>query len=297
MNKFIWLFALSLSVSIFAETAPQKGCKSKQASETKKCHNRALPEWLSVHGSFEYGFAFLPDHRIRWGEGDEFLDYVKNGGQKVLFPNWRISAGATIHGDHELTFTYQPIYLDTQVTMRQNFYPDGVAFNKGDAVNMRYYFPFYRLSYLWHAVNDVNWQWSLGLGLQLRNVTVGYTSVDGSHRFETRNVGPVPLLHTALRYTWNNGIWLGLDAQGFYAPIKYLNGSNSDVVGWIYELTLDSGFKIWKDLSGYGNVRLLGGGNSGNSNTPRPNLGKTPGTYSENILMTVAMNLGLKVEF
>lgn len=296
MKQIIWLLALCLSSSIFADAPSKKGCKSQlspHASKTKGCKGRALPDWLSVHGSFEYGFVFLPDHQIRWGQKDGFLDYVSSGGQKTLFPNWRVTAGGTIAKDHQLTFTYQPIYLDTQVNLRQDFAPDGVEFKKGDAVNMRYYFPFYRLSYLWHAINDANWRWSIGLGLQLRNATIGYTKADGTKRFEQRNVGPVPLLHTALRYSWNNGIWLGLDAQGFYAPIKYLNGSNTDVIGWIYEVTVDSGIKIWRGLSGYGNVRVLGGGNSGNSKTPRP----TGGTYSENIILTVAMNLGLAVKF
>ena len=211
----------------------------------------------------------------------------------MLFSNWRVKTSATFARDHELTFTYQPIFVETSVQLKDGFKADNFNASGGEAVNMKYYFPFYRLSYLYHAIHTPNWRWSVGLGLQLRNATIVYTKADGSARFSTGNVGPVPLLHTALKYTFDNGIWLGLDAQGFWAPIKYINGSNTDVEGWIYEATLDAGVMIWRHLGAYGNARLLGGGNRGNSNTARPN----GNTYSENFLNNLSFNLGLMLKW
>lgn len=158
---------------------------------------------------------------------------------------------------------------------------------------MSYYFPFYRASYLYHLINNKNLRYSLGLGLQIRNARIIYTTADGARRFETRNVGPVPLLHTALRYTLDNKIYFNLDAQGFWAPVKYINGSDTDVEGWIYEITLESGGKINKLLGFFGNMRLLGGGNEGTSKNTRP----TGGKYSKNVLNNLSFNLGTSLTF
>jgi hypothetical protein len=285
---------LSLIVCLFGMHLSANNHSTAQEKKHGQGNRQLLPKWLELETKFEYGFSFFFNNDIQWGKGaNASLDYVNNGGESVLFPNWRISAGATFFKDHQFTFVYQPIYVDTRVVLRKDFSPDGVTFKKGDAVNMAYYFPFYRASYLYHAINGQNWRYSVGLGLQLRNARIIYTSADGTKRFEKRNVGPVPLLHTALRYTFENRLYLNLDLQGFWAPIKFFNGSNTDSEGGIYELTLESGGQINNLLGFFANMRLLGGGNQGTSKKPRP----TGGRYSKNTINNLSFNLGISLNF
>ena len=51
--------------------------------------------------------------------------------------------------------------------------------------------------------------------------------------------GPVPVLKFRTRYSPNKKTYSEFEADGFYAPISYLNGSDNEVVGAI----LDASFR------------------------------------------------------
>ncbi len=50
-----------------------------------------------------------------------------------------------------------------------------------------------------------------------------------------------------------------------YAPVSYLNGSDNEVVGAILDASLRTGVKITDQVTGFLNLRYLGGGAVGTS--------------------------------
>ena len=59
-----------------------------------------------------------------------------------------------------------------------------------------------------------------------------------------------------------------LDVVGFYAPIAYLNGSDSDVIGAILDASIRQHFTITDHVGAFLNFRYLGGGAEGTSTNP-----------------------------
>jgi hypothetical protein len=99
----------------------------------------------------------------------------------------------------------------------------------------------------------------------------------------------VPVLKARGRYTFDNGVWLGTEIDGFYAPISYLNGSDEEVTGAILDASLRAGLPV---LRGRGetflNVRYLGGGAVGtSSDSVDPGDG-----FVENWLHFITVSLG-----
>ena len=78
--------------------------------------------------------------------------------------------------------------------------------------------------------------------------------------------------------------------DGIYAPIKYINGSDSDVEGAIIDLSLRCGVELddGKDL--FMNLRWIGGGAEG---TGSDNDGPGDG-FTSNWLNFLSFSMGLK---
>ena len=117
---------------------------------------------------------------------------------------------------------------------------------------------------------------AVGGSLQIRNATIDFTSADGTMRRTNRDIGPVPLIKFRIKHTFKTGWFIGGEIDGIYAPVKYLNGSDTDVVGAL----LDANFRAGIPLNNYSvtflNVRYLGGGAEGTSrNNPGPGDGFT----------------------
>lgn len=56
-----------------------------------------------------------------------------------------------------------------------------------------------------------------------------------------------------------------LEADGIYAPVSYLNGSDNEIVGAILDASLRAGLKVNKPGTVFINLRYLGGGATGTS--------------------------------
>ena len=78
---------------------------------------------------------------------------------------------------------------------------------------------------------DPDRELAVGGSLQIRNATIDFTSADGTMRRTNRDIGPVPLIKFRIKHTFKTGWFIGGEIDGIYAPVKYLNGSNTDVVG------------------------------------------------------------------
>jgi hypothetical protein len=228
----------------------------------------ARPEPRPVTGAaiIEMGFVDPIHHTIKFGKAGSRFDYVADGGQDTLFPTMRLSAEVTWEGAHTLVFLYQPLDLQTRETLREELVVDDVSFPAQTPVDFRYGFDFYRASYLYDVSHDRSDQeLSFGAGLQLRNAVIDFTSADGQLRRSNRDVGPVPLLKVRTRQPVVGSLWLGAEADGMYAPVKYINGGRSDVVGAILDASLRVGYQLAEPLDVFFNARYLGGGAKGTS--------------------------------
>ena len=112
-----------------------------------------------------------------------------------------------------------------------------------------YKFPFYRVSYLHDFSKNPKTELAFGFSLQIRNATIEFESLDGSLFRSNRNIGPVPILKVRWRHDYHSGWWLGAEADGFYAPISYINGSENEVIGAILDASIRAGILL------KGNVR------------------------------------------
>ena len=77
-----------------------------------------------------------------------------------------------------------------------------------------------------------------------------------------------------------------------YAPVKYINGSDSDVVGAIIDFSLRYGIPLDQHKDLFFNIRWIGGGAQGTSSDD-----DGPGDgYTENWLNFISFSLGLTWE-
>ncbi|MEI6790963.1 MAG: hypothetical protein WCK42_07270 [Myxococcaceae bacterium] len=227
------------------------------------CSNLMAENWFKLDFSVEGGFSALASHQYQSGNQGTRYNFIKQGNQNVLVPFWRSSLGLLIHERHLLEMTYQPIFLDTQAVANQDLIFDDVKIGDKQPYKTRYYFPFYRIAYFYKIINKPFCLWSAGGGLQMRSATISFIEDDGGKGFVQNNIGPVPLIVTRFRYDFENHLFVGIDAAGFWAPIPIANGSDKKTTGWIYDVALQGGIKARDWLDVYLSARLIGGGADG----------------------------------
>lgn len=225
----------------------------------------ALAEAPDVRTRTELGFLDVLSHTIQYGNDGSTVDYVGEGGQDVLFGFARASVDI-FHGRHSVTFLYQPLSLNSQIVTSRDITLDDVTFPEGTPTDVKYDFPFYRVSYMYDVIPSQDTWLGLGGSLQIRNATIVFTSVDGSLRHYERDVGPVPVLKARFGKRFDSDFFLESEVDGFYAPIKYINGGDSDVVGAIVDWSLRGGWIIDDRFEAFANARWIGGGAEGTSN-------------------------------
>ncbi len=216
----------------------------------------------------EAGFLDVVDHRIAFSDDDETILYHQDGGQDVLFPVNRFSAELAV-SRHTVVFLYQPLLLETRVSMPAAFTVDGEDFS-GSTLNLVYSFPFYRLSYLNEIVTGPRLTVAAGASLQIRNANIEFEASGGKDDgggivppegyYRSADVGPVPLLKFRMRYDLSRRFWVGTEMDGIYAPISYLNGSDNNTAGALLDASVRAGYSAGKGVEFFVNYRYLGGG-------------------------------------
>ena len=236
----------------------------------------ASPAWAQADGDpddkpirakfvGELGFLDPLFHKVQFGSNGTYFDYVDEGGQDVLFSFARLSAEISFGDHHRAIFLYQPLKLETDVLLERDIVIDDQQFAAGTPVELTYGFPFYRASYLYDFWEESDRELAIGASLQLRNATINFASADGDLLRTNRDVGPVPIIKFRLRQPLGGDWWMGFEADGFYAPIKYLNGGDSDVTGAILDASLRAGYEFSDHIGGFANFRYLAGGGEGTS--------------------------------
>lgn len=240
----------------------------------------------------ELGTLIPLQHTIQFGSNGSTFDYVEEGGQDVWFPTGRLQAEIEFGPGHTVTFLYQPIDIRTSVYLRRDIVVDEATFPQGSGLDTRYGFDYYRIGYHYDFFpDDPQYEVSIGAALQIRDAVIDFTSSDGAIRRTNSDVGPVPLLRFRGEYGFDFGMWLALEADGFYAPIKYLNGGKSDVEGAILDLSARIGYAIHPAFDLFLNLRYVGGGAEGTSqNDPPPGDG-----FTANWLHLLGLTLGARL--
>lgn len=229
---------------------------------------------LSLTGVGELGFLAVADHRVQFSQSGTYFDYRKRGGQDVLFPVSRLSLELNINDKHTIYVLYQPLRLETEVLLTEDLVVDEMTFPANTGVNLLYNFPFYRASYTRTLFRDnPRFHLELGGSLQLRNATISFESKDETQFRTNRDVGPVPALKLRTRAYLSENVFTELEADGIYAPVSYLNGSDNEVVGAILDASLRTSYEFDAPVSAFLNLRYLGGGAVGTSEVNGPGDG------------------------
>jgi hypothetical protein len=256
--------------------------------ETDKSFINKEDNWYKLQASYELGFLDILSHKIQFGSNGSVFDYVKEGGQEVLFPFSRITAEINMSKRHNLIFLIQPFDIRTKALLERDIVVNGIAFKKNTPIDLRYGFTYYRLSYLYDFWKADDRELGIGLSFQLRNATIDFASSDGTTLSSNRNVGPVPIFKFRFRYPFSNGLWIGGEMDGFYASGKYITGSSNDFEGAILDASLRTGFELTDYLDGFLNVRYIGGGAKGTEKNP-----SGPGDgFTDNWLKTMEISVG-----
>lgn len=256
---------------------------------TFRINNPARPVALRLNA--ELGTIGILKHTIQFSQDGSELDYVREGGQNNLYFFARISAELEIFRRHSFILLYQPLDVKTEEVLRRDISIDKQLFPSGTPVNFRYGFDFYRFSYQFDFFKSPRYELAIGLGLQLRNASISFTSGDGTLRRVNNNIGPVPLLRMRGRYTFDNGLFLGMEVDGLYARGKVITGSLYSFEGALLDASIRMGVAATSFMDVYLNLRYLGGGAQGTSdNNPPPSDG-----YTNNWLHTLVTSIGFTV--
>jgi hypothetical protein len=111
--------------------------------------------------------------------------------------------------------------------------------------------------------NNEKFNLAIGGSLQIRNATISFESTDGSLYTDNRGIGPVPALKIRSTLKLNKCFYSEFEADGIYAPVSYLNGSDNEIVGAILDASLRLGAEVNALTNMFLNLRYLGGGATG----------------------------------
>lgn len=248
----------------------------------------ARPWRLDLHA--ELGSLWVAYHTVKLDRDGTDIDYIDDLGQENLVPFLRGSVDLYLGQEqrHIITLLYQPLEIVSARNLARDLVIDDQVFPEGAAVRSTYSFPFARISYLYDFADGPD-ELGIGLSVQLRNATLEFEQLDGPAFRSRRDIGPVPVLKFRWKQGFANGAFAGFEIDGFYAPIRYLNGGETDVEGAIVDASLRAGLELDQDVSAFLNLRWLGGGATGSGDDD-----DNPGdNYNANWLTFFSLSLGL----
>lgn len=241
----------------------------------------------------ELGFLGVFSHNIQFSKSGTDFDYKNEGGQDVLFPVSRLSLEFDFKKRNTLVLLYQPLRLESQVLLESDLIVDELTFPASSNVKVLYDFPFYRISYLRELLpNNLKFKLGIGASLQIRNATISFESGDGKLYRTNRDVGPVPILKLKGKAQLSKHVYAELEADGFYAPVSYINGDDNEVIGAILDASFRIGLNVIDPVDTFINLRYLGGGSVGVGDIEGPGDG-----YTKNWLHFLTVTAGFVYAF
>lgn len=249
---------------------------------------------LRLRAVAELGYLGVLDHKVQFSQNGTYFNYKTDGGQDVLFPFSRYSIELDFQDRNTFVFLYQPLRLESTVLLDEDLIVDELTFPANTSVDLLYNFPFYRFSYLREVLpNSQKFGLAIGGSIQIRNATISFESTDGTLFRTNRDIGIVPALKVRGNMQLDELFYLELEADGIYAPISYLNGSDNETTGAILDANFRTYMKVSKPVKAFLNLRYLGGGAVGTSeDDPGPGDG-----YVKNWLHFGTVSLGFVYEW
>ncbi len=233
------------------------------------------------------------------------FDFKNQGGQDLLYPFSRYAIGATINDAHRIWFTYQPLLLVTNVTFQEDVIvgkdeseptDTPLTFVEGTPMKLTYSFPFYRVSYTYDVLKNVE-RAKLGLGvvIQVRNASIRFEALDGTGLYVSQNLGIVPALQIYSEYSFPFGLTLSADIAGSYASSALFNGADFEFEGSILDASLRASYDIGDGFSLFGNARFFGGTSNGVSQYDDDQRWSVSSyEYTQNNISTMTASVGVK---
>lgn len=223
---------------------------------------------VDVSATAELGALKSLFHTIQIGENGYRFDYVEEGGQEILLPYTRFEVETVLGSRHEVNFLFQPLTLETstRVDADGGILIDNVTFADDTPLDLSYGFDFYRGTYRYQFLDRDGWELAAGGALQIRNASIRFDGFDAAGeevRVISQDLGPVPVISLSARRETASGLFFEATADGFYAPVRYLNLSDVDVIGWLYDGALRMGVPFHPRAEAYLSLRFLGGGADG----------------------------------
>lgn len=249
---------------------------------------------LRLRAVAELGYLGVLDHKVQFSQSGTYFNYKTDGGQDVLFPFSRYSIELDFQDRNTFVFLYQPLRLESTVLLDEDLIVDELTFPANTSVDLLYNFPFYRFSYLREVLpNSQKFGLAIGGSIQIRNATISFESTDGTLFRTNRDVGIVPALKVRGNMQLDELFYMEIEADGIYAPISYLNGSDNETTGAILDANFRTYMKVSKPVKAFLNLRYLGGGAVGTSeDDPGPGDG-----YVKNWLHFGTVSLGFVYEW
>ena len=247
---------------------------------------------FGIRGTAELGFVGVLAHEITLGQSGTRIDYVSDLQQNNLYLFLRLQVDIDVWRQHIVTLLYQPLDITSTTTASRDLTIDGAVFPAGQPIQARYGFPFYRFGWAFDVLEGRDEELAFGVGLQLRNATIEFRSLDGT-RFRSRSdVGPVPLLRARGRFAIASGWFFAFEADGWWSPIPGLNGSGDSLVeGAIADLSVRLGWRLVPHVDAFLNVRYLGGGADGRGSPEGTSDG-----FQANWLHFLAISVGATID-
>lgn len=239
--------------------------------------------------SAELGSLAVLSHRIQFGRNATYFNFRSEGGQDTLYFNVKLALDVAMTERHHVVALYQPLEILSEERLRKDLVTDEITFPAGTPMRFVYGFPFYRLSYLYDLIDREATRLRIGGSLQVRNATIRFASLDGTLARTSSDVGPVPLLKLVWERRPSPHWWFGTEIDGIYAPISYLNGSDTEVKGALVDANLRVGKPFHETADIYLNLRYLAGGAVGTSDERAPRDG-----YVRNWLQFGIVGIGFR---
>jgi hypothetical protein len=255
---------------------------------------------VQFFAEYEKGFISVLSHTIKIGSSGTTFDYVIHGGQDILFPFERINVGAVINDRHRISFLYQPLEINTLVPFEEEVIVDDKDFGGSSSafpMELKYSFPFWRVSYSYDLMERKDVTIGVGVALQIRNASIIFKAVDGSQISVSQNTGLVPALHFYTMWETPVGINLSSDITGSYASSAIINGADFEFEGSILDASLRAGYRLMHNVEMFGNIRFFGGTSKGTSTDSGSNwsVSSSDDRFSQNNIATLTSTIGLTI--
>lgn len=293
MSIFI-LMVVSIPAPLFGQCCPveteDQECCPVEPGAYKSIFNDPNA-WYQFRLNYELGFVGVLQNTIQFSHSGTKIDYINDGGEDILLPFDRFTAEVRMKDRHNVILLYQPLEVVTRALLSRDLVVDDLTFPAGTAVEFKYGFSFWRISYLYDFNPDPEKEIAVGASFQVRNASIQFASLDGQLFRTNQNIGPVPILKFRTRLPMGTTMWWGSEVDGFYADGKYITGSKADFVGAIYDASLRVGFRM-NYFDPYLNLRFVGGGARGKQDTPdQPGDG-----FTDNWLHIFSLTLGFALK-